>query len=291
MLKKLLFHGINTALVTPFKNNQIDYSALENLIQEQITSNVSNLVVHGTTGENPTLSWEEKLQVIEFTIEKTQNKINIIVGVGNNNTVETVEQIKNLSKYHIDAFLVTTPYYNKPTQEGLYQHFKAIAENTHKPIMLYNIVGRTGVNIDVSTLIRLANIQNIQAVKESSGNIAQIMELLSLNLPEFSVVAGDDALFYILMHLGAVGVVSVMSNVYPEKMQELYQLFISKQYNEALALHNTLLPLINALFIESNPLPVKTVLHLQGKIAEEFRLPLTTMQAQNKNKLKDIFKI
>jgi 4-hydroxy-tetrahydrodipicolinate synthase len=291
MLKKSLFHGINTALVTPFKNHQIDYISLENLIQEQITSNVSNIVVHGTTGENPTLSLKEKLQVIEFVIEKAQNKINIIVGVGNNNTLDTIEQVKNLSKFNIDALLVTTPYYNKPTQEGLYQHFKAIAENTNKPIMLYNIVGRTGVNIDVSTLTRLSKIQNIKAVKESSGNMAQIMELLSLNLPEFSIVAGDDALFYPTVHLGAVGVVSVMSNVFPNKMEELYQCFINKKYTEALALHNELLPLINALFIESNPLPVKTVLHLQGKIAEEFRLPLTTMQAQNKDKLKDIFKI
>ena len=283
-------HGCGTALVTPFRQDQtIDQDALGRLIEWQVESGIHFLVPCGTTGETPALSKEEWLRVIDITIEVAGGKVPIVAGATSNYTAEAVEKARELSKRKgVDAILTASPYYNKPTQEGQYQHFKAIAEAVDKPLVLYNVPGRTAANIEPSTLGRLAKISNIIAVKEASGNISQIAEVFN-HVPEsFLVFSGDDAVTLPVVSLGGVGIISVASNEIPREMAELTQAALDNDWKKARRIHRKFLPLMQANFIESNPMPVKAVLAMMGRIEEVYRLPMLPMKRETRGKLQQI---
>jgi 4-hydroxy-tetrahydrodipicolinate synthase len=283
-------HGCGTALITPFKQDQtIDQDALGRLVEWQVESGIHFLVPCGTTGETPALSKEEWLRVIDITIEVAGGKVPIVAGATSNYTAEAVEKARELSKRKgVDAILTASPYYNKPTQEGQYQHFKAIAEAVDKPLVLYNVPGRTAANIEPSTLGRLAKIPNIIAVKEASGNISQIAEVFN-HVPEsFLVFSGDDAVTLPVLSLGGVGIISVASNEIPREMAELTQAALDNDWKKARRIHRKFLPLMQANFIESNPMPVKAVLAMMGRIEEVYRLPMLPMKRETRGKLQQI---
>jgi 4-hydroxy-tetrahydrodipicolinate synthase len=283
-------HGCGTALVTPFKQDQtIDQDALGRLVEWQVESGIHFLVPCGTTGETPALSKEEWLRVIDITIEVAGGKVPIVAGATSNYTAEAVEKARELSKRKgVDAILTASPYYNKPTQEGQYQHFKAIAEAVDKPLVLYNVPGRTAANIEPSTLGRLAKIPNIIAVKEASGNISQIAEVFN-HVPEsFLVFSGDDAVTLPVVSLGGVGIISVASNEIPREMAELTQAALDNDWKKARRIHRKFLPLMQANFIESNPMPVKAVLAMMGRIEEVYRLPMLPMKRETRGKLQQL---
>jgi 4-hydroxy-tetrahydrodipicolinate synthase len=283
-------HGCGTALVTPFKQDQtIDQDALGRLVEWQVESGIHFLVPCGTTGETPALSKEEWLRVIDITIEVAGGKVPIVAGATSNYTAEAVEKARELSKRKgVDAILTASPYYNKPTQEGQYQHFKAIAEAVDKPLVLYNVPGRTAANIEPSTLGRLARIPNIIAVKEASGNISQIAEVFNHVPDSFLVFSGDDAVTLPVVSLGGVGIISVASNEIPREMAELTQAALDNDWNKARRIHRKFLPLMQANFIESNPMPVKAVLAMMGRIEEVYRLPMLPMKRETRGKLQQI---
>jgi 4-hydroxy-tetrahydrodipicolinate synthase len=283
-------HGCGTALVTPFRQDQtIDQDALGRLVEWQVESGIHFLVPCGTTGETPALSKEEWLRVIDITIEVAGGKVPIVAGATSNYTAEAVEKARELSKRKgVDAILTASPYYNKPTQEGQYQHFKAIAEAVDKPLVLYNVPGRTAANIEPSTLGRLAKIPNIIAVKEASGNISQIAEVFN-HVPEsFLVFSGDDAVTLPVVSLGGVGIISVASNEIPREMAELTQAALDNDWKKARRIHRKFLPIMQANFIESNPMPVKAVLAMMGRIEEVYRLPMLPMKRETRGKLQQI---
>ena len=283
-------HGCGTALITPFRQDQtIDQDALGRLVEWQVESGIHFLVPCGTTGETPALSKEEWLRVIDITIEVAGGKVPIVAGATSNYTAEAVEKARELSKRKgVDAILTASPYYNKPTQEGQYQHFKAIAEAVDKPLVLYNVPGRTAANIEPSTLGRLAKIHNIIAVKEASGNISQIAEVFN-HVPEsFLVFSGDDAVTLPVVSLGGVGIISVASNEIPREMAELTQAALDNDWKKARRIHRKFLPLMQANFIESNPMPVKAVLAMMGRIEEVYRLPMLPMKRETRGKLQQI---
>jgi 4-hydroxy-tetrahydrodipicolinate synthase len=283
-------HGCGTALVTPFRQDQtIDQDALGRLVEWQVESGIHFLVPCGTTGETPALSKEEWLRVIDITIEVAGGKVPIVAGATSNCTAEAVEKARELSKRKgVDAILTASPYYNKPTQEGQYQHFKAIAEAVDKPLVLYNVPGRTAANIEPITLGRLAKISNIIAVKEASGNISQIAEVFN-HVPEsFLVFSGDDAVTLPVVSLGGVGIISVASNEIPREMAELTQAALDNDWKKARRIHRKFLPLMQANFIESNPMPVKAVLAMMGRIEEVYRLPMLPMKRETRGKLQQI---
>jgi 4-hydroxy-tetrahydrodipicolinate synthase len=283
-------HGCGTALVTPFKQDQtIDQEALGRLVEWQVESGIHFLVPCGTTGETPALSREEWLRVIDITVEVAGGKVPIVAGATSNYTAEAVEKARELSKRKgVDAILTASPYYNKPTQEGQYQHFKAIAEAVDKPLVLYNVPGRTAANIEPSTLGRLAKIPNIIAVKEASGNISQIAEVFN-HVPEsFLVFSGDDAVTLPVVSLGGVGIISVASNEIPREMAELTQAALDNDWKKARRIHRKFLPLMQANFIESNPMPVKAILAMMGRIEEVYRLPMLPMKRETRGKLQQI---
>ena len=283
-------HGCGTALVTPFKQDQtIDQDALGRLVEWQVESGIHFLVPCGTTGETPALSKEEWLRVIDITIEVAAGKVPIVAGATSNYTAEAVEKARELAaRKGVDAILTASPYYNKPTQEGQYQHFKAIAEAVDKPLVLYNVPGRTAANIEPSTLGRLAKIPNIIAVKEASGNISQIAEVFN-HVPEsFLVFSGDDAVTLPVVSLGGVGIISVASNEIPREMAELTQAALDNDWKKARRIHRKFLPLMQANFIESNPMPVKAVLAMMGRIEEVYRLPMLPMKRETRGKLQQI---
>ena len=282
--------GCGTALVTPFKQDGgIDEPALRNLVRWQVESGIDFLVPCGTTGETPTLSHDEWLRVVDLTVETAEGRVPIMAGATSNNTLEAVARAKEISsRSGVDYVLTATPYYNKPTQEGVYQHFRAVAEASAKPLMLYNIAGRTGTNIDTPTLLRLAEIPNIIAVKEASGNISQIAEVCA-NVPEdFLVFSGDDAVTLAVIGLGGAGIVSVVSNEIPAEMTRMTQAALSDQWDRARLLFRKYLPLMQANFIESNPGPAKAVLAMMGRIEEVYRLPIVPMKRENRAKLEKI---
>jgi 4-hydroxy-tetrahydrodipicolinate synthase len=283
-------HGCGTALVTPFRQDQtIDQEALGRLVEWQVESGIHFLVPCGTTGETPALSKEEWLRVIDITIEVAAGKVPIVAGATSNYTAEAVEKARELSKRKgVDAILTASPYYNKPTQEGQYQHFKAIAEAVEKPLVLYNVPGRTAANIEPSTLGRLAKIQNIIAVKEASGNISQIAEVFNYVPESFLVFSGDDAVTLPVVSLGGVGIISVASNEIPREMAELTQAALDNDWKKARRIHRKFLPLMQANFIESNPMPVKAVLAMMGRIEEVYRLPMLPMKRETRGKLQQI---
>ncbi len=282
--------GCGTALVTPFKKDgSIDEPTLRALVSWQIESGVDFLVPCGTTGETPTLSREEWLRVIDVTIETAGGKVPIVAGATSNATAEAVEKAKTVSaKKGVDAILTATPYYNKPTQEGQYQHFKAIAEAVNKPLVLYNVPGRTGANIEPATLGRLAQIKNIIAVKEASGNMSQIADVFTAVPPDFLVFSGDDAITLPVIALGGVGIISVASNEIPKEMADLTRAALNGKWDDARKLQHKYLALMQANFIESNPMPVKAVLAMMGKIEEVYRLPMVPMKKETRAKLEQV---
>jgi 4-hydroxy-tetrahydrodipicolinate synthase len=276
--------------VTPFTSDgSIDERALRSLVQWQVESKIDFLVPCGTTGETPTLTHDEWLRVIDIAIEVANGRVPIIAGATSNCTREAVEKTKEVSKRKgVHAILSASPYYNKPTQEGQFQHFRAIAEATDKPIMLYNVPGRTSVNIEPATVVRLAQIPNIVAVKEASGNIGQIAEVCSIVPKDFAVLSGDDALTLPVISLGGVGVVSVASNEIPKQMSEMTRAALANNWDEARRIHNKYLPLMQANFLEANPMPVKAVLAMMGRLEENFRLPMLPVKKETKARLERI---
>jgi 4-hydroxy-tetrahydrodipicolinate synthase len=282
--------GCGTALVTPFQQDgSVDDAALRNLVGWQIESGIDFLVPCGTTGETPTLSRDEWLHVIDTTIEVAVGRVPIVAGATSNSTHEAIEKAKEIAaRPGVDAILTASPYYNKPTQEGQYRHFKAIAEAVEKPLILYNVPGRTGANIEPATLVRLSEIPNILGVKEASGNITQIAEVCQAVPEHFLVFSGDDAITLPVIALGGVGIISVASNEIPHEMTELTRAALNNDWTAARALQKKYLPLMQANFIESNPLPVKAVLAMMGRIEEVYRLPLLPMRRDTRSKLQRV---
>jgi 4-hydroxy-tetrahydrodipicolinate synthase len=283
--------GCGTALVTPFhQDGSIDDAALRNLVAWQVESGIDFLVPCGTTGETPTLTHDEWLRVIDTTIEVVAGRVPIVAGATSNSTHDAVEKAKEVAaRSGVDAILTASPYYNKPTQEGQYRHFKAIAEAVgDKPIVLYNVPGRTAANLEPATLARLAEIPNIIGVKEASGNMTQIAEAIN-SVPEtFLVFSGDDAVTLPVIALGGVGIVSVASNEIPHEMAAMTRAALNNDWAAARGIHRRYLPLMQANFIESNPLPVKAVLAMMGRIEENYRLPLLPMRRDTRSKLQKI---
>src|SRR5260370_3402944 len=282
--------GCGTALVTPFKKDlSVDEGRLRSLVQWQVESGIHFLVPCGTTGETPALSKDEWLRVIDITIEVAKGRVPIVPGATSNSTAEAVEKAREVAKRKgVDAILTASPYYNKPTQEGQYQHFKAIAEAVDKPIMLYSVQGRTAVNIEPATLGRLAKIANIIAVKEASGNISQIAEVFNHVPNNFLVFSADDPITLPVISLGGVGIVSVVSNEIPKEMSELTAAALIGDWQKARKMQRKFLPLMQANFIESNPMPVKAVLAMMGRIEEIYRLPMVPMKRETRAKLQQI---
>ncbi|HZW91789.1 MAG TPA: 4-hydroxy-tetrahydrodipicolinate synthase [Candidatus Eremiobacteraceae bacterium] len=283
--------GCGTALVTPFhQDGSIDDAALRNLVAWQLESGIDFLVPCGTTGETPTLSHDEWLHVIDTTIEVAAGRVPIVAGATSNSTHDAVEKAKEVSARHgVDAILTASPYYNKPTQEGQYRHFKAIAEAVgDKPVILYNVPGRTAANIEPGTLARLAEISNIVGVKEASGNMTQVAEIINAVPETFLVFSGDDAVTLPVIALGGVGVVSVASNEIPREMATMTRAALDNDWNTARSIHRKYLALMLANFIESSPLPVKAVLTMMGKIEENYRLPLLPMRRDTRSKLQKV---
>ena len=282
--------GCGTALVTPFQQDgSVDEAALRNLVAWQVESGIDFLVPCGTTGETPTLSHDEWLHVIDTTIEVTAGRVPIVAGATSNSTHDAIEKAKEIAaRPGVNAILTASPYYNKPTQEGQYRHFKAIAEAVEKPLILYNVPGRTGANIEPATLARLSEIPNILGVKEASGNITQIAEVCHAVPEHFLVFSGDDAITLPVIALGGVGIISVASNEIPREMTELTRAALNNDWATARALQKKYLPLMQANFIESNPLPVKAVLAMMGKIEEVYRLPLLPMRRDTRSKLQRV---
>lgn len=282
--------GCGTALVTPFhRDGSIDEPAFRALVDWQIESGIDFLVPCGTTGETPTLEHDEWLRVIQMAVETGRGRVPIVAGATSNNTKDAVAKVKEVSAIKgVDAILTATPYYNKPTQEGQFQHFKAIAEATDRPVILYNIQGRSGANIETPTVLRLAQIPNIIGVKEASGNMGQIMDVCR-NAPEgFSVISGDDAMTLPIIAVGGVGIISVASNEIPKEFAAMTRAALNNDWPAALSIHNKFLPLMAANFMESSPIPVKAVMAMMGRIQEVYRLPLCPMQTANRAKLEKI---
>jgi 4-hydroxy-tetrahydrodipicolinate synthase len=281
--------GCGTALVTPFsEDGTLDVDALRGLVEFQLSEGIDFLVPCGTTGEAPTLEHEEYLGVVRVVTQEARGKVPVIAGAGGNNTKKVCSLVQDLQALGVQGILSVAPYYNKPTQEGLYQHFKTIADSTDLPVILYNVPSRTSSNILPETVARLAGISNIIGIKEASGSITQQMEVLNVVPPNFRVLSGDDAFTFPLMALGGAGVISVISNEIPRQMTNLAHLLLEGKYDEARKLNAKLLPLMQANFIETNPIPVKAGLAMMGKIKEVYRLPMCSMKPENRSKLEKV---
>ena len=283
-----MFRGAMVAIVTPFKNDQVDEKALRELIEFQIANGTDAIVPCGSTGESPTLTHEEHDRVIEITIDAVNKRVPVIAGTGSNNTAEALRLTRHACDAGADGALIVCPYYNRPTQEGLYQHFKKIAESVPIPIIPYNIPSRTGVNLMPEMVAKLAKIKNIVGIKEASGSIKQMSDIINLCGRDFAVLSGDDIFTLPLLAMGGAGVISVISNVAPADMAGLVDAFAAGDLRGAEALHHKMSALIDALFIEINPVPVKAALALMGKIKCEYRLPLCKMSTANLEKLKKV---
>ena len=281
-----MFTGCGTALVTPFRQDQsLDEQVLRKLIRRQIDAGINFLVPCGTTGESPTLEHAEHLRIVEITVEESRGKVPVVGGAGGYNTKEVISLIKELERLGVNGILSVTPYYNKPTQEGLYQHYKAIAESTPLPIVVYSVQGRTGVNVEPATVARLAEIKNIAGIKEASGNLGQMARILSLVPESFNVLSGDDTLTLPLIGLGGGGLISVVSNQIPGEMTRLVKSAISGDFPTAQLLQRKYQELMDINFIESNPIPVKYGMSLMGLLEPVWRLPLTPPQQASKEKI------
>jgi len=286
------FKGLGVAMVTPFNSNkEIDFEALKKLTQFLIDNNVDYLVVQGTTGESPVLSAEEKKQVLDTVIEVNQGKLPIVYGIGGNSTMSVAEQLKNFTRKDVDAILSVSPYYNKPTQEGIFQHYKIITEASHHPIIIYNVPGRTASNILAETTLRIANeCDNILAVKEASGNFEQIMELIQNKPDNFLVISGDDAITMPFVAAGGDGVISVVGNAFPKQFAHMVHAGLKHNVEKSREIHYQILPIIKHLFSEGNPAGVKEALKELGLMDNFVRLPLVNVSEKTKNTIKSITK-
>jgi 4-hydroxy-tetrahydrodipicolinate synthase len=283
-----MFRGAITALVTPFRDGKVDEQALRHLIEMQISGGIDGLVPCGTTGESPTLTHDEHDRVIEITIDAAARRVPVIAGTGSNSTAEALRLTRHACEAGADAALIACPYYNKPTQEGLYQHFQLIAQKVPIPIIPYNIPGRTGVNMSPQLIERLAKIDNIVGIKEASGSLKQMNDVIDMCPPEFDVLSGDDGLTLPLLAIGGKGVISVASNVVPADMSAMIDAMEAGDVAKARALHARMSPLFDVLFVETNPIPVKAALALMGKIAYEYRLPLCPLAPANYETLRKV---
>ncbi len=284
------FKGTGVALVTPFKSDKsVDFDALRKLVRLQLTGGTDFLVVMGTTAESPTLSYEEKAAILETVLDENAGQLPIVFGVGGNNTTELVAKLKNLPK-GVDGILSVSPYYNKPTQEGIFQHFKAISEASPVPVILYNVPGRTGSNMLAQTTLNLAQLTNIVAVKEASGNMDQIMEIISQAPEGFSVLSGDDAITMPLIACGAEGVISVVANALPEKLTSMVKVALQGDFSSAKKIHNELLPITKMFFEEGNPGGVKVALENRGIMSQDLRLPLVPVSTNLANRINNEMK-
>jgi 4-hydroxy-tetrahydrodipicolinate synthase len=284
-----MFTGTGTALVTPFRSDgSLDEVTLRALVKRQIESGIDFLVPCGTTGESPTLTPEEHLRVVEITVETAAGRVPVLGGAGGYNTAEVIELGRKLAARGVNGILSVTPYYNKPTQEGLYQHFKAIAEAVPLPIILYSVQGRTGVNIEPATVARLAQIGNIVGIKEASGNISQMAAILNLVPSDFIVLSGDDAITLPLVALGGRGVISVVSNEIPAEMSTLVRLALENRFEEAREMHRRCHPLMEINFVESNPIPVKAAMAEMGLLEPSWRLPLVPPKPENRARIRSV---
>lgn len=280
------FTGVGTALVTPFRaDGSIDEAAIRRLTRRQIDAGIHFVSPCGTTGEAPTLSDREKIRVCQLVVEEAAGRVPVLAGAGGYNTREVIELTRELERVKVDGILSVTPYYNKPTQEGLYQHYKAIAESTSLPIVLYNVPGRTGVNLEVRTVARLSSIRNIIGVKEASGNLVQMSEIVAAVPGDFLLVSGDDPIAVAVMAIGGRGLISVGSNAVPSEMVQMMELAEQGDFSGARRLHGWLLPFLQVNFIEANPIPVKAAMAAMGLVEEAYRLPLVPPGAAAREKI------
>jgi len=286
-----MFKGCFVAIVTPFKNNKIDEQKYRDLIEFQIKNGSSGIVPCGTTGESATLTFEEHDRVIEITVDQVKKRVPVIAGTGSNSTEEAIMLTRHAAKVGADASLQVSPYYNRPTQKGLYEHFKAVVESVNIPIILYNIASRTGVNIEPETIARLSrDCKNIVGVKEASGSLDQMSRIKALCGKNFDLISGDDSLTLPLLSIGGTGIISVVANIVPKDVATLVSEFEKGNIQKAQDLHYRLLPLIKAVFIETNPIPVKTAMGLMGLCEPDLRLPMCSMLPENLEKLKTALK-
>lgn len=282
--------GMGVALITPFKaDKSIDYDALAKLIEYQIKSGADYLVVLGTTAETPALSTQEKAEIKRFIADRVAGRVPLVIGCGGNNTAAVVEEVGNLDTNDFGAVLSVVPYYNKPSQEGIYQHYSAIAKASPLPIILYNVPGRTGVNMTAETTLRLAaDHQNIIGIKEASGNISQMDEIIKHKQPEFLVISGDDGITFPLITLGAAGVISVIGNAFPKEFSRMVRLALDGEYDAARTIHHRFTDLFSLLFVDGNPAGVKCLLHTMGFIENELRLPLVPTRITTYEKIRRV---
>ena len=285
----MYFGQVLTAMVTPFdQNGDVDFNATRTLVNYLIENGTDGLVVAGTTGESPTLSTEEKVELFKFVVDVVGGRIPVIAGTGSNNTRASISLTKQAEATGVDGIMLVAPYYNKPSQEGMYQHFKAIAESTSLPVMLYNIPGRSVVNMSVETIVRLSDIPNIVAIKEANGNLDAMAEVISQTPSDFTLYSGDDGLTLPVLGIGGAGIVSVASHIIGNEMQEMINLFKNGNIEEAAAAHRKLLPIMNALFAAPSPSPVKAALNLKGINVGGVRLPMVPLTADETNSLQSV---
>ena len=285
------FSGSFVAMVTPFRNGQVDEAKVRELVEMHIASGTDGVIPCGTTGESPTLSHDEHRRLVELVVETARKRITVIAGTGSNATLEAVELTKHAERAGAQGALVVSPYYNKPTQEGLYRHFRAVADAVQIPIVVYNIASRTAVNIETATMARLArDCRNIVGVKEASGSLDQMAQVIAACGPDFTVLSGDDNITIPLMAIGGHGVVSVIANIVPKETAEMVRAALDGDWKRARELHYKLLPLARAAFLETNPIPIKEAMAMAGMLTAEFRLPMCPMGEANRETLRGILK-
>lgn len=286
-----MLQGSIVALATPFKNNDIDYNAVDRLLEFHLQNGTDGLLLCGTTGESPTLAGDEKEYYVRYVVKKIEGRIPIMVGTGTNNLSKTISETQKAQQLGADFALVITPYYNKPTQKGMYYFFKKVYEETNIPIVIYNVPGRTSINISAETTVRLAeDCERIVAIKEASGNLAQISHIIKYAPEDFSLLSGEDMLNLSIMCCGGKGTVSVSANIVPAPISKMISYSLKGEFDKARRIHLDLLELNKILFIETNPIPVKEALHLMGYIEREIRLPLYFLEPENLEKLEDVLK-
>jgi len=285
------FQGSFVAMVTPFRNGKVDEAKLRELVELHVTHGTDGLIPCGTTGESPTLNHDEHHRVVEIVSEAARGRIRVIAGTGSNSTAEAIDMTKHAERAGAAGALVVNPYYNKPTQEGLYRHFRAVAESVAIPVLLYNIQSRTAINVETDTLSRLArDVKNIVGVKEASGSLDQMSQVIAACGPDFSVLSGDDNITLPLLAIGGSGVVSVIANIVPRETAELVHAALDGDWKRARELHYRLFPLARAAFLETNPIPIKEAMAMAGMLEPEFRLPMCRMSDANREKLRAILK-
>jgi 4-hydroxy-tetrahydrodipicolinate synthase len=286
-----IFQGSFVAMVTPFRNGKVDEAKLRELVEFHVTNGTDGLIPCGTTGESPTLSHDEHHRVVELVIEAARGRIRVVAGTGSYSTSDAIEMTKHAERAGAAGALVVNPYYNKPTQEGLYRHFRAVAESVAIPILVYNIQGRTAINVETDTMARLArDVKNIVGVKEASGSLDQMSQVIAACGPDFSVLSGDDNITLPLLAIGGSGVVSVIANIVPRETADLVHAALDGDWKRARDLHFRLFPLARAAFLETNPIPIKEAMAMAGMLEPEFRLPMCRMSDTNREKLRAILK-